>query len=378
MNTLNFSDNIVKLRREKKVTQEQLADFAGVTKASVSKWETKQSMPDILLLPKLAAYFDVTIDELLGYEPQLAKEQIQKIYLEFAADFARLPFEDVMAESETLVKKYYSCYPFLFQMSCLWMNHFMLAEGEERQKEVLCQASDLCGHIISECKDMKLWNNTVIMKATIDLQLGKAQEVIETLEEVVDPYSLSGQSDGLMIRAYLLAGKKEKADSFTQISMFSHLLSMILAGIWYISNHGDKLEICEEAIRRIDSVMEVFHVSKLNPNTAALFHYQAAVTYCMYGKKKEALDRLRQYAASVRYLLADDNLTKFGDEFFNLVGMWYENSELGANAPRDKKVIYESALQIFENPVFAMLGEEREFRSIKISLTEMGDYYDHN
>lgn len=40
MNNLHFSDNIISLRRKKKITQEQLADFVGVTKASVSKWET--------------------------------------------------------------------------------------------------------------------------------------------------------------------------------------------------------------------------------------------------------------------------------------------------------------------------------------------------
>ena len=74
MDNLNFSENLVKLRHEKKITQEQVADFIGITKASVSKWETKQSMPDILLLPELAAFFNVTIDQLLGYEPQLSKE----------------------------------------------------------------------------------------------------------------------------------------------------------------------------------------------------------------------------------------------------------------------------------------------------------------
>ena len=64
MNALNLVENIIRLRHDKKITQEQLADFVGVTKASVSKWETKQSMPDILLLPRLASFFDVTIDEL--------------------------------------------------------------------------------------------------------------------------------------------------------------------------------------------------------------------------------------------------------------------------------------------------------------------------
>ena len=60
MNALNLAENIIRLRHDKKITQEQLADFVGVTKASVSKWETKQSMPDILLLPQLTAFFDVT------------------------------------------------------------------------------------------------------------------------------------------------------------------------------------------------------------------------------------------------------------------------------------------------------------------------------
>jgi len=111
MDVLKISENIVRLRHEKKITQDELAEFLGVTKASVSKWETKQSFPDILLLPRLASYFDVTVDELLGYEPQLSREQIRCSYHSLAEDFAKKPFEEVMQESEALVRKYYSCYP---------------------------------------------------------------------------------------------------------------------------------------------------------------------------------------------------------------------------------------------------------------------------
>ena len=105
MNTLNISENIIRLRREKKVTQEELADFVGVTKASVSKWENKQSMPDILLLPQLAAFFDVTIDELVGYKPQLSSEQIQKIYQDLAAGFASGFFDETMGKSRNLTSR---------------------------------------------------------------------------------------------------------------------------------------------------------------------------------------------------------------------------------------------------------------------------------
>ena len=43
-------------RRRKGITQDELAEFMGVSKAAVSKWETESTYPDILLLPRLAAY----------------------------------------------------------------------------------------------------------------------------------------------------------------------------------------------------------------------------------------------------------------------------------------------------------------------------------
>ena len=59
---LDMSKIILQKRKEKQVTQQQLADFVGVSKASVSKLEKWQTYPDITLLPLLASYFDITVD----------------------------------------------------------------------------------------------------------------------------------------------------------------------------------------------------------------------------------------------------------------------------------------------------------------------------
>lgn len=59
---------IAALRREKGMTQEELAEKLGVSPQAVSKWENGQSCPDISLLPKLAATFGVTTDLLLTGE----------------------------------------------------------------------------------------------------------------------------------------------------------------------------------------------------------------------------------------------------------------------------------------------------------------------
>ena len=55
MDELRLPNNIIRLRHERKITQEELADFLGVTKASVSKWENAQSTPDLPVLLQHAA-----------------------------------------------------------------------------------------------------------------------------------------------------------------------------------------------------------------------------------------------------------------------------------------------------------------------------------
>lgn len=62
-------------RKEKGITQQELAEFVGVSKAAVSKWETGLTYPDITLLPLLAAYFDVSMDQLLDYHSQLSAKE---------------------------------------------------------------------------------------------------------------------------------------------------------------------------------------------------------------------------------------------------------------------------------------------------------------
>ena len=60
---------IAELRKNKGIGQQELADVLNVSFQSVSKWETGATMPDITLLPSIAEYFNVSVDELLGLKP---------------------------------------------------------------------------------------------------------------------------------------------------------------------------------------------------------------------------------------------------------------------------------------------------------------------
>lgn len=67
-------------RTEKKVKQEELADYLGVSIQAVSKWETGNSVPDISLLPQISVYFGITIDELFKMPNEAQFERIENMF----------------------------------------------------------------------------------------------------------------------------------------------------------------------------------------------------------------------------------------------------------------------------------------------------------
>ena len=78
--------------------------------------------PDITLLPQLATYFNISIDELIGYEPQMTKEQIRVLCRKLATDFSTQPIEKVREQCQEITKKYFSCFPLLYQIGSLYVN----------------------------------------------------------------------------------------------------------------------------------------------------------------------------------------------------------------------------------------------------------------
>ena len=64
---MKLNEQISFLRRERGITQEELARALGVSNQSVSKWESAQCCPDISLLPEIADYFGVSVDALMGH-----------------------------------------------------------------------------------------------------------------------------------------------------------------------------------------------------------------------------------------------------------------------------------------------------------------------
>ena len=63
-----FHNNLIQLRKLNHMSQEELAEKIGVSRQTLSKWETGESLPDIEKCKMLAELFGVTLDDLVKYE----------------------------------------------------------------------------------------------------------------------------------------------------------------------------------------------------------------------------------------------------------------------------------------------------------------------
>lgn len=360
MKEINIAKMLITKRREKGITQDELAAYIGVSKASVSKWETGQSYPDITFLPQLAAYFNISIDKLMGYAPQMTKKDIKKLYYRLSSAFATRPFDDVLEECRRTIKKYYSCFPLLLQMAVLLANHHMLAEEKEKREAILKEAVELCIRIKTESDDVWLSKDATSLEAVCYLMLQQPQEVLNLLGESIRPVPTDYE---IVSKAYQIMGNASKAKEVTQIGMYQHLLALISATPTYLLLNADNSEKIEEVLHRSLSVAAIYDLERLHPNTMVQIYYTAAQVYSLQGNAEKSLDMLQKYA---------DICTKgffpcklHGDSFFDAIDGWFADFDLGADAPRNEKVIKESMLQsVLANPAFAALAEKPRYKSI--------------
>ena len=284
--------------------------------------------------------------------------------MELSGNFTRLSFGEAMQKARSLVQRYYSCYPLLLQICVLYMNHFMLAEKEEEQRQILKEAEELCDRIREYCTDVGICGDAITLKAVLNLQLGNAAEVIEMMEPVGDPTRISGQNEAVLIQAYQMAGETEKAKDYIQIRQYLHLLTLIENAAGFLLLYGDDLEKCEETIKRTEKILEVYRVNSLHPNQAAQFYYQAAVVYAANAKKEKALEELEHFKKCVSALLNCEKMLLHGDDYFDRLDIWIESLPLGDSAPREKVFARQNALQALSHPAFSSLQDSEEFQKI--------------
>ena len=362
---ITLGANINRMRKEAHLTQDDLASFLGVTKASVSKWETGQSYPDLELLPKIATYFDTTIDVLVGYEPQMSKAGIARTCAQLRTAFATEPFEEAHAQCQALVRDYFSCYPLLVQIATLYLNHADLAGADA--PALFNEAVDICRRVRCNSNSSADIKQAEGIEASILIMTGNPQDAIDLLSPTVE---FDVGPDILLANAYGALEQVDEADKVLQSALFQSIAldtnRLAQLAILHAANR-EKLDVIHE---RALALISAFDFEAVYVNCAAV-HLSFAMAYLMGGNAEAAFDCLEDYEQACRKL--EFPLRLHGDAFFDKLEAWIEEvNVVGTSAPRDEELNKKSLVEsVSVNPVFAPLADDPRFKCIVANLEEI-------
>lgn len=187
---MTIGANIKRLRTAKNITQEQLSVAMNVTCAAVSKWERGESYPDITLLQPLAYFFEVTLDELMGYDQKKVQADIDKTIALY-----RKHWKD--SKGREIIVRAYHDYP-----NDYWVMHYYMwnigGDMADNDPAVLLEHKDeflsICGKILDGCTEDTLRLGAWNMRAKILHAEGKTDEALRIYQtKFADWYTTSGQ-----------------------------------------------------------------------------------------------------------------------------------------------------------------------------------------
>ena len=150
---LLIGEKIKKFRKDKEMTQEALAQALAVSPQSVSKWECGDGYPDITLLPTIANFFEVTVDELIGNDEISANIDVQKNYFDIVNTLS-------LDEQLELSFKYFKKYPRNWHIATSLMHRITRYRGnnEDEYRKLLVNIGE---RILKECTDSTLRRSAV-------------------------------------------------------------------------------------------------------------------------------------------------------------------------------------------------------------------------
>lgn len=300
---VNIGRTIARERRRRGVTQEALAAHLGVSKAAVSKWELGQSLPDVSLLPRIAAYFSLTLDELFDWHDELTAEESAALYAEVYA----LAERDLPAARERLraiAAEHYSDASLLLMLASLltlWaagMATLLAPAGEkDNANGAPSDAADLTDDALSlldRALEVATEPSTLYLaqqqRATVLFQAGRPDEAVALLEPLVRRQD-AGAPTSLLASAYRELGRSDEALELLQTERLK-AASFVLSSLMQEVGMRDDAAFAQAAGDAAGAVFEALDMGVASPFFPATMAFEVAEALRRAGEKDKALTAL--------------------------------------------------------------------------------------
>ena len=249
---IDLAKNLKRLRKEREMTQEDLADFIGVSFQAVSKWERGEGYPDIALLPVIANFFGVTLDELLGMN-DIRNEGKRRRVIE---DASFLASQGEITEAISVLREGLRLFPNDYEIMADLAAYLDGAgvSDEERKKNRL-EAIRISKRILEHCTDVRIRNN---VQGNVCFSLWRNGEAKEAIEAAYNLPNLYKTVDFTLPK--FLSGSEK-------VVFCQEVVQKLCWGFWWLTDllvneshysHDDKIRL----LRTADAIYQIVYEQK--------------------------------------------------------------------------------------------------------------------
>lgn len=286
MNTSIFSENMKKFRITRGMTQEQVAGILNVNSQTVSRWECGTTLPDVLILPKIAQLYAVTVDDFYKKQSVAYENYAQRLSAVYEktrdpGDFfrCRMEYQKLMKAGELSTAdkwNFATIHHFMFR----WCRDIAL----EWYERAIADGPESDGHSYRRARALRM---------NLMHETGRGDEAIEEQRTICAKHPDSAQEWISLIEAYLFGKKYEEA-----YSVFLFAIEKFPDN-WVLCIHGG--DICEK-LKKYD---DAFHYWSKAGEIGTDFYdefYSRAMCYANMGNYAKAWET---YVALAEKLRAD-------------------------------------------------------------------------
>jgi len=301
-----FSAKFKQLRRARDLTQEQVADIFHVSPQSVSRWETGANYPDIEILPHIALFFKVTVDELLGTE-QIAGEEKAKDY---KRDIRNLLNVGNTGGAVEMARRAVKEYPVNYYLQ----NHLVQAlctDNADSHKEEIIAVGE---NIMEYCTDQSvtLWAKYLLIRQYAKWNMkSQAKKIVDTLP------SEAYYTQDMMLK-YVLEGEAWLENQVMRIERFSIMFCDFIEE--YIQKAA--LDIQQKidwtkAVMQIESLTNEISGEEVCHLGNAFHHVCIAEMYCEADDTGNALAHVENATQdAMHHIYQMDQTTESGNNYY--------------------------------------------------------------
>ena len=303
---------IRRLRKERNLTQEELAEQLNITAQAVSRWESETGMPDISQIVPLANVFGVTTDVLFGMQNQNADAEVEEFIREAETKISNCP-EGVNSlvyyrECCDDVQRMLEVYPNHFRLLsyslghiCCLLNEYKHSDDMKDRKEEIQRWESTCirqaNTILNHCTDSRYLNSANKWLAVLYRDKNNYVKMLEHAENITvfNPNEEGGDWQAL---AYDLLGRKEDsrrqyAKNIDNALDYLHNQLFNIGCLWEMEGKYEEAYACYRLYPDIYDLMVRDNEDEM-PFCLELYHAWCALICMRLNRHAEAMDWLEK------------------------------------------------------------------------------------